>query len=59
LSEKCHPPSQLAFISLAVAAAHRREGIATALIPELKQIAVARAAYVIIVVVNCHRVLSM
>jgi len=32
-----------------VAAAHRREGIATALIQELKKIAVERAAYVIYV----------
>ena len=31
------------------AAAHRREGIATALIQELKKIALARAAYVIFV----------
>ncbi len=34
---------------LAVAAEHRREGIATALIQELKRIAAARAAYVIFV----------
>ena len=34
---------------LAVAAEHRREGIATALILELKKIAVARAAYIIFV----------
>jgi len=32
-----------------VAAAHRREGIATALIQELKKLAAARAAYVIFV----------
>jgi aminoglycoside 3-N-acetyltransferase I len=41
--------SEIYIYDLAVAAAHRREGIATALIQELKQIAVARAAYVIFV----------
>ena len=38
--------SEIYIYDLAVAAAHRREGIATALIQELKKIAVARAAYV-------------
>ncbi|WP_256529106.1 AAC(3)-I family aminoglycoside N-acetyltransferase [Limnofasciculus baicalensis] len=41
--------SEIYIYDLAVAAAHRREGIATALIQELKKIAVARAAYVIYV----------
>jgi aminoglycoside 3-N-acetyltransferase I len=41
--------SEIYIYDLAVAAAHRREGIATALIQELKRIAVARAAYVIFV----------
>ncbi|MBD2200862.1 MULTISPECIES: AAC(3)-I family aminoglycoside N-acetyltransferase [Calothrix] len=41
--------SEIYIYDLAVAAAHRREGIATALIQELKKIAVARAAYVIFV----------
>jgi aminoglycoside 3-N-acetyltransferase I len=41
--------SEIYIYDLAVAAAYRREGIATALIQELKQIAVARAAYVIFV----------
>jgi aminoglycoside 3-N-acetyltransferase I len=41
--------SEIYIYDLAVAAAHRREGIATALIQELKEIAVARAAYVIFV----------
>ncbi|MBD2073397.1 AAC(3)-I family aminoglycoside N-acetyltransferase [Phormidium sp. FACHB-592] len=41
--------SEIYLYDLAVAAAHRREGIATALIQELKKIAVARAAYVIFV----------
>jgi aminoglycoside 3-N-acetyltransferase I len=41
--------SEIYIYDLAVAAAHRREGIAIALIQELKQIAVARAAYVIFV----------
>lgn len=52
LSKKCHLLSQFAFINiddLAVATAHRREGIATALIQELKKIAVARGAYVVFV----------
>ena len=41
--------SEIYIYDLAVAAAHRREGIATALIQELKQIAAARGAYVIFV----------
>jgi aminoglycoside 3-N-acetyltransferase I len=41
--------SEIYIYDLAVAAAHRREGIATALIQELKKIAVARGAYVIFV----------
>lgn len=41
--------SEIYIYDLAVAAAHRREGIATALIQELKKIAAARAAYVIFV----------
>jgi len=41
--------SEIYIYDLAVAAAHRREGIATALILELKRIAAARGAYVIFV----------
>jgi aminoglycoside 3-N-acetyltransferase I len=41
--------SEIYIYDLAVAAEHRREGIATALIQKLKKIAVARAAYVIFV----------
>ncbi len=41
--------SEIYIYDLAVAAAHRLEGIATALINELKKIAVARGAYVIFV----------
>jgi aminoglycoside 3-N-acetyltransferase I len=41
--------SEIYIYDLAVAAAHRREGIATALIEELKNIAAARGAYVIFV----------
>lgn len=41
--------SEIYIYDLAVAAAHRREGIATALITELKWIAKARGAYVIFV----------
>lgn len=41
--------SEIYIYDLAVAAAHRREGIATALIQELKEIAVARGAYVVFV----------
>ena len=41
--------SEIYIYDLAVAAAHRREGIATALILELKRIAVKRGAYVIFV----------
>lgn len=41
--------SEIYIYDLAVAAAHRREGIATALVLELKKIAVARRAYVIFV----------
>jgi aminoglycoside 3-N-acetyltransferase I len=41
--------SEIYIYDLAVALSHRREGIATALIQELKKIAVARSAYVIFV----------
>ncbi len=41
--------SEIYIYDLAVSAAHRREGIATVLINELKKIAAARAAYVIFV----------
>jgi aminoglycoside 3-N-acetyltransferase I len=41
--------SEIYIYDLAVGAAHRREGIATALILELKRIAAARGAYVIFV----------
>lgn len=41
--------SEIYIYDLAVAAAHRREGIATALIQELKNIASARGAHVIFV----------
>ena len=41
--------SEIYIYDLAVAAAHRREGIATALIQELKKIGAAREAYVIFV----------
>ena len=41
--------SEIYVYDLAVAQGHRREGIATALIEELKNIAVARGAYVIFV----------
>ncbi len=41
--------SEIYIYDLAVARTHRREGIATALIQELKKIAAARAAYVIFV----------
>jgi aminoglycoside 3-N-acetyltransferase I len=41
--------SEIYIYDLAVAASHRRQGIATALIDELRQIAVARGAYVIYV----------
>jgi aminoglycoside 3-N-acetyltransferase I len=41
--------SEIYIYDLAVAAAHRREGIATALIQELKRVAAARGAYVIFV----------
>ena len=41
--------SEFYIYDLAVAEAHRRQGIATALIMELKQIAAARAAHVILV----------
>ena len=41
--------SELYIYDLAVAAAHRREGIATALILELKKIAASRGAHVIFV----------
>jgi aminoglycoside 3-N-acetyltransferase I len=41
--------SEIYIYDLAVAAAHRREGIATALIAELRKIAATRGAYVIFV----------
>lgn len=41
--------SEIYIYDLAVAAAHRRQGIATALIQELKNIAAARGAYVVFV----------
>ena len=41
--------SEIYVYDLAVAAAHRREGIATALILELKKLAAARGAYVVFV----------
>jgi len=41
--------SEIYIYDLAVAAAHRRQGIATALIVELKRVAAARGAYVIYV----------
>jgi aminoglycoside 3-N-acetyltransferase I len=41
--------SEVYIYDLAVAAAHRREGIATALIMELKRIAALRGAYVVFV----------
>jgi aminoglycoside 3-N-acetyltransferase I len=41
--------SEIYIYDLAVAAAHRRQGIATALIQELKIIAAARGAYIIFV----------
>lgn len=41
--------SEIYIYDLAVAAAHQRQGVATALLQELKKIAVARAAYVIFV----------
>jgi aminoglycoside 3-N-acetyltransferase I len=41
--------SEIYIYDLAVAAAHRREGIATALILQLRKIAAARGAYVIFV----------
>ncbi|MDB5703388.1 MAG: acetyltransferase [Sphingomonas bacterium] len=41
--------SEIYIYDLAVDAAHRREGVATALIGELKRIAVSRGAYVIFV----------
>lgn len=41
--------SEIYIYDLAVAAAHRREGIATALVQELKKLAAARAAHVIFV----------
>lgn len=41
--------SEIYIYDLAVSSAHRREGIATALILELKEIAAARGAYVVFV----------
>jgi aminoglycoside 3-N-acetyltransferase I len=41
--------SEIYIYDLAIAAAHRREGIATALIQKLKKLATARGAYVIFV----------
>jgi aminoglycoside 3-N-acetyltransferase I len=45
--------SEIYIYDLAVATAHRREGIATAFIEELKIIAVTRGAYVIFVQADC------
>ena len=41
--------SEIYIYDLAVAAAHRRQGIATALIQELRKLAAARSAYVVFV----------
>ena len=41
--------SEIYIYDLAVLAAHRREGIATALIQELRKLAAARAAYIVFV----------
>ena len=41
--------SEIYIYDLAVAAAHRREGIATALVGKLKELAAARGAYVVFV----------
>jgi aminoglycoside 3-N-acetyltransferase I len=41
--------SEIYIYDLAIAAAHRREGIATALISELQRVAVERGAYVVFV----------
>ena len=41
--------SEIYIYDLAVASAHRREGVATALIEELRTVAAARGAYVIFV----------
>ena len=41
--------SEIYIYDLAVAIAHRREGIATALVREIKNVAAARAAYVVFV----------
>lgn len=43
------PRSEVYIYDLAVSAMHRREGIATAMIQELKKIAAARGAYVVFV----------
>ena len=43
------PRSEIYLYDLAVAEAHRREGIATALIQDLRKIAAARGAYVVFV----------
>jgi aminoglycoside 3-N-acetyltransferase I len=43
------PRSEVYLYDLAVSARHRRQGIATALINELRKIAAARGAYVIFV----------
>ena len=45
--------SEIYIYDLAVATAHRRQGIATALIEELKTIAATRGAYVIFVQADC------
>jgi len=44
--------SEIYIYDLVVASAHRRKGIAAALIQELKNIAVARGAYVIFVLAD-------
>ncbi len=45
--------SEIYIYDLAVLPAHRRQGIATALVGELKQVAAARGAYVVFVQADC------
>ena len=45
--------SEIYIYDLVVAEAHRRQGIATALIEQLRHIAAARGAYVVFVQANC------
>jgi aminoglycoside 3-N-acetyltransferase I len=51
--------SEIYIYDLAVAAAHRRQGIATALILELKKIALARGAHVIFVQADLNDALAI